>query len=235
MEQSLEESLNERSQRLLWIFVPLGTLATLFILVASFLTMSPKEVVAAPKGFQPYVASDRSFTCDAPQGWETVSVDSHAVMGGVLFKKGPAKIDITSDLAGSLMGDIAISADRQAENMEGMLKEMPGAAALMPNTPRKPPVEKLHEAEKKGMEKLYPGYEEQPMKVLQVPSGMGDARYSEFSVPGSLLSPAQHGYRVTILPTERRLTVLCLCPEKNWPELKPAFERVITSLKPGGG
>jgi hypothetical protein len=232
----MEEGLDERTQRLLWIFLPLGTLATLITLVGA-LVLRPKEVVAAPTGFAPYIASDRSFKCDAPQGWETISVDSHAVMGGALFKKGPAKIDITSDLAGSLMGDIAIASDRQAQGMEDMLKGMPNMPGMpeIPAALRKPPVEKLHEAEGKSMKKTYPGYEEQPMQVLKVPAGMGDGRYSEFTVKGTLMSPSQHGYRVTILPTERRLTVLCICPERNWPALKPAFERVITSLGPGGG
>jgi hypothetical protein len=236
MEVGLEEQLEARTNRLLWIFVPLGTLVMLFTAVMAFLTMRPKEVITAPTGFTAYVASDRSFTCQAPQGWNTTSVSSHAVMGGALFQRGSAKIDITTDLAGSLMGDIAVSADRQAENMEGMLQNMPaipGMPAMEPSAPRKPPIEKLHEAERKSMEKRYPGYQELAMQTVNAP--VGEGRFNEFTVPGSMLSPAQHGFRVTFLPPDRRVTILCLCPEKNWPTLKPAFEKVITSMAAGGG
>ena len=44
-----------------------------------------------------------------------------------------------------------------------------------------------------------------------------------------------HGYRVTVLGGERRFTILCRCPQRNWKILEPAFLRVIQSVAAGSG
>ena len=78
------------------------------------------------------------------------------------------------------------------------------------------------------------GYEETEMRAFTSP--LGEARVSEFTGERSgFPAPVKmHGYRTTILNNERRVTVLCECPESDWSRLKPAFDRVIGSLGPGG-
>jgi hypothetical protein len=178
--------------------------------------------IAAPKEFVKYSASDKSFDCVYPKGWEVTSASSHGVEGGALFKTGLAKIDITSDLAGSLMGDIA----RSAGNIGSGL--IPGVEPK-----RKPPVELLHQAGLKSATEANKNYQEQTARVLK--SRLGEARISEFTSGGTLLIPKMHGYRVTILGMDRRVTVFCKCPEGDWAALKPAFDRVLKSLTAGTG
>ncbi len=202
----------------------IGALVAIF-----FLKASKPESVPAPSAYAPFTAPDKSFACLAPKDWETQSASAHAVMGGALFKSGPAKIDITSDLMGSLMGDIVTASNAQAESLAGM---MPGGQ-LPAGMKTRPPVEQLHTAGKQALASRYGNYTEQTARPLRC--SLGDARYSEWTADGGFMAGKQHGYRVTILGGERRITVVSYCPESNWPTLKPAFEKVIASLQSGGG
>lgn len=198
--------------------------------------MRPPAPVAPPTAFSPYTAKDKAFACQGPQGWELEDFAGGGMNSGVLFKKGDAKIDITADLAGSLMGDIAAATDRMASGGEaaGGGISLPGVPGAGLGKARKPPVEKLHEAGKKSIAEKYGNYEEQPMKPVQ--TRLGEGRFSEFTGGGgNPFSPKVHGYRVTMLPADKRVTVVAVCRETDWKTLKPAFETTITSLSPGGG
>ncbi len=180
---------------------------------------------AAPTAFVTYKAPDNAFTCAQPSGWATTTVSSEAVMSGVLFKQGAAKIDITSDLAGSLAGDVAKASNAQTSNLEGMLP--PG----MNLPPQKPPVEALHEKGKKAIADDFTDYQEQPAQTFTSP--LGEARLSEWTANGGLMTGKLHGYRITILGNERRFVILCQCTDSDWPVLKPTFAHVVGSLAPG--
>jgi len=193
-------------------------------LIYFFVAQKP-EPIPAPTGFVAYTAKDQTFKCQAPKDWDREdSGTGGALMASAIFRKGNAKVDITSDLIGSLMGDIIESGDRQ---MSGML---PGGMAPQ----ARPAVEKLHLQEKAGMKSRIKGYEETEMRAFTSP--LGEARVSEFTgeKPGFPAPVKVRGYRTTILGNERRVTVLCECPEPDWSRLKPAFNRVIGSLGPGG-
>jgi hypothetical protein len=199
--------------------------------IAALLPGCGHERAAAPASYTAYTAPDKAFKCMAPAGWEASSSSSQAVMSGAVFHKGSAVIDITADLQGSLMGDIVrppamptgdLPPGAAPPGMERAVKEL-----------QKPPVEKLHEMGRKEVAETMSHYEEQPMKTMQ--SGLGDARYSEFTAGGGVFSEKIHGYRVTILGGERRVTVICRCPESDWSTLQPAFAKVVGSLTHGGG
>ena len=74
-----------------------------------------------------------------------------------------------------------------------------------------------------------PGYQEGPMQKLE--SRVGDARISEWTADGG----KTHGYRVTMLGSQREMTVICIAPERNWAILQPAFQHMIASVVPGNG
>jgi len=213
-----------------WLLGGLGLVFVGVLVALFFLRASKPSPIPAPAAFVPYKAADGSFACLGPKGWEKQGGASGAIRAGVLFKRDKAAIDITSDLAGSLMGDMARANNSQMESIAGMLPN--GVAANLPKT--KPPVEQLHVAGGKAMTKRMENFAEQPMQTLN--SSLGEARYSEWTADdNSLLHKGKlHGYRVTILGNERRVTVLCQCPDGDWKTLKPAFERVIASLAPGG-
>ena len=75
-------------------------------------------------------------------------------------------------------------------------------------------------------------YQEQPAKPWR--SGAGDARVSEFTAGGGMFAEKVHGYRVTILGSERSIEIICKCPETDWPTLQPVFAKVIASINSGG-
>jgi hypothetical protein len=179
------------------------------------------ERVAAPAKYTKYEASDRAFSCSAPEGWESVSSASQGTRSGALFRKGGALIDVDADLQGSLMGDIA----RATGNIgAGLVPGMEGK--------RKPPVETVHEMKEKEVAESMSHYQEQPAKPFR--SSAGEARVSEFTAGGGMFAEKVHGYRVTILGGERAITVIAKCPEADWPALQGVFGKVINSIKAGG-
>ncbi len=176
------------------------------------------EKLTAPTSYAQFKASDGAFQCDYPSGWESRSAAGQGVMSAGVFKKGGALIDVTADLQGSLMGDIARSTGNMMGGGDG---------------PTKSPVEKVHDLGRGEAAGNIKNYDEQPSKPLQ--TQMGEARLSEFTGGGGFLSSKVRGYRVTILGGERRIAILCKSPESDWATLQPAFQRVILSVRPGGG
>jgi len=189
---------------------------------AGWHSMSPKPVPAVA-AFGSYAAPDQSFVCESPTGWQMTSAASGAIQSGALFQSQAARIDITSDLQGSLMGDVARSANASMSNLEGMVSGL--------QVKQKPAIETVHDMGKKELEGKYKEYQEGPGKTYD--SKMGEARFSEYTADGGMLVGKLHGFRVTMLGGERRIHVFTHCQETDWPKLKPCFSRVINSIAPG--
>jgi hypothetical protein len=192
------------------------------------------DAAKAPTGFTPYVGSDKSFACQSPNGWKRSESGANGIMSSVVFTSGTAKVSVTSDLKGSLMADLTRANNAQTENLNGSLPEgmQEQAAAQMPKPV--PPVEKLHIAGKKSLEEKIGDYAENAMTPF--PCAFGEARLSEFTGDAGMLKGGKtHGYRATILSGDRRVTVVCRCPESDWSTLRPAFSTILQSLAPGGG
>ncbi|HEX5323475.1 MAG TPA: hypothetical protein VFW40_06795 [Capsulimonadaceae bacterium] len=201
-----------------WLGVGLAVLFIAVLVVIFIYRAQKPEPIPAPASYAKYTAMDNSFTCDQPQGWVTQSGASGGINSGVLFQRNSAKIDITTDLAGSLMGDITKAQNAQLGDMA------PGMTGDL-----KSPVEKLHEQGAAGMKEKLSNYQELPYKKFD--SGTGEACSSEYTGNGGLLVGKVHGYRVTMLSSERRVTIICQCPESSWEALKPTFRRVILSFQ----
>jgi hypothetical protein len=192
------------------------------------------DAAKAPTGFSPYVGPDKSFACQSPNGWKRSESGANGIMSSVVFTSGMAKVSVTSDLQGSLMADMTRANNAQTENLNGSLPEgmQEQMAAQMPKPV--PPVEKLHKAGKKSLEEKIGDYAENAMTPFQC--AFGEARLSEFMGDAGMLKGGKiHGYRATILSGDRRVTVICRCPESDWSTLKPAFGTIVQSLAPGGG
>lgn len=190
-------------------------LVVALVLIFIFRAQKP-ELIPAPASYIEYTAMDNSFTCDEPAGWATESGASGGINSGALFQRSAAKIDIDTDLAGSLQGDITRATNAQMGD-------------LMPGVVQESPVEKLHEQGADAMKQKLADYQEQPYKKFD--SDLGEACYSEFTGNGGLLAGKVHGYRVTMLSSDRRVTIICQCPESSWNTLKPAFLHVINSFQ----
>lgn len=184
-------------------------LLTALSLSALLLTGCGQAVV--PKEFKTYVAKDEAFKCDQPAGW---TVTGGGKSGNYLasFSSGGATIKIILDVTGSVLADIAKTSNQMAG----------GDDAQLPS-----PLEQMHELSGQSMAEDLGNFKDLNTAEIQIPIGL--ARKSEYTGSGSLGSQ-QHGYRVTSLLVDQRVTVICRCPEKEWKNLQPVFDRVIKSL-----
>jgi hypothetical protein len=212
-----------------WIGVGIAAaLVIALVLIFIFRAQRP-DLIPPPASYVKYTAMDNSFTCDEPSGWATESAASGGIDSGALFARSAAKIDITTDLAGSLMGDIQRATPDQTGVPLSMLSNATGQPLGGQPDDQKPPVEKLHEQGEDEMKQKLGDYQEQPYKTFT--GDLGEGCYSEFTGNGGLLAGRVHGYRVTMLSSDRRVTIICQCPESSWNALKPAFLHVINSFE----
>jgi len=126
---------------------------------------------------------------------------------------GGAEIRVEADFAGSLFGDIAKAGGGFGGNSE-------------------PPVARVHPMGTKAMKDEFSNYQEKEAKGFQS-KGMSEGRQSMFTADQTF-GGKTFGYRATLLTGDRRITVITTCPADNWKTLKPAFEKVIASLRQGG-
>ena len=199
-----------------------GLVLTALVLVGLiFLVRALRPViVTAPAAYKTYTAIDNTFSCDRPVGWKMHETRATSgALATVTFAKAHVRVRVVSDAIGSLMADGMTSSNASVEAIPGM----------PPPPPPKPAVEKLHEMDKSQLADSLPGYKEGEMQKLE--SRVGDARVSEWTADDGKM----HGYRVTMLGNQREMTVICISPERNWTVLKPAFQRMITSVVPGSG
>ncbi len=161
---------------------------------------------------RPLPGQGGQFACDAPKGW---AVDAGGKPDSpnsfAKFTRGGAEIKVTADFAGSLFGDMA----------------KPSGAGLGGDA--EPPVARLHPMGVRQMKEDYAGSEEREPKPVQS-TGMGEGRRSTFTASSSI-GGKNYGYRATFLSGDRRLAVVRTCPATYWKALKPAFRKVILSLR----
>ena len=92
------------------------------------------------------------------------------------------------------------------------------------------PVHVAHELYKKAAAEDYGDFNESKPTVFKG-SQLGEGRISVFTAAvEGLFGSKLRGYHVTLLTRDRRLTILCHCPEKEFAKLKPTFLAVCHSL-----
>jgi hypothetical protein len=212
------------------LFIALGLGVVVMAAIAFFVILKKPSAAKAPTKFSTYVAADKAFACQTPDGWRREeAVGGAGTLSRVTVTQGRARIRITSDLEGSLLADMS----RSPSGMAGMDGALPGGMRMSAEM-RKPPVEKLHDMGKKDMEENWKEYEES--KANPFPCPLGEARVSEWTGKGGTFGNSKmHGLRATILSGERRTRVTCSCPEEDWNTLRPAFSTVLRSIQRGGG
>ena len=188
-------------------------------------------VVAKIEPMKPYVAKDNSVSLMRPGNWKGHSRSENGVSHSVVFD--PAKsvhFEVSTDLAGSLFADVMKSSD---DSMQSLAGAMPGGAGLNA-APQKSPLEKLHTADGKLMEKderNYPGYEETDAKPTRI-SG-APALVSAFIFKGDGPDGEMHGKRYTALASDARVSILYYCPKSKQKELSGVFEKMTQSVRAG--
>jgi predicted DNA-binding WGR domain protein len=159
-----------------------------------------------------YAAKDGAFRLKAPPGWEMKDgARPDNTYSWVRFEQGSAKIEVRADVSGSLM--TGAPADGQYEEGSEFA-----------------PVQNAHELYKQTVKEEYSDLAESEPTLFKN-AGAGEGRISSFTAAGGgLFGGKTLGYRVTFLTNNRRVTVLCDAPQKEFAGLKPTFLAVCRSL-----
>lgn len=159
-----------------------------------------------------FTPKDGAFRVKHPPGWE-VETGSRPdnTYSWARFTQGSARIQVFADTAGSLMS--GAPADGQIEEGSEFA-----------------PVHRAHELYKKTVSEEYSDFNESAPTLFKGPS-TGEGRIATFTAAGGgLFGSKLQGYRVTYLTNDRRITVLCDAPGKQFAQLKPTFLAVSRSI-----
>jgi predicted DNA-binding WGR domain protein len=180
---------------------------------------APKDLAGAPADKAadaalvsiPFGAKDNAFALRYPAGWEMEDgARPDNSYSWVRLTRGSAKIQVFADVAGSLT-----SGPNSGQYEEGS----PMA-----------PVHGAHERYKRTASELYPDYKESEPAPFQG-SGMGEGRVATFTASGGgMFGSKLSGLRVTLLTNDRRISILCEAPPKEFEKLKPTFLALCRSL-----
>lgn len=160
----------------------------------------------------PFSPKDGAFSLRHPAGWKSdTGSRPDNTYSWATFTRGSAKFHVTADIAGSLMAGPNIAGDQ------------PSGSELAP-------VHRAHELYKKTASEEYSDYKESEPAPFPG-SQLGEGRVSAFTASaGGLFGSKLRGYRVTLLTNDRRITLLCHCPEADFEKLKPTFLAVCRSV-----
>jgi hypothetical protein len=155
---------------------------------------------------------DGAFKLRYPPGWETKTGSRpDNTYSWAKFWKGSANIQVYADIQGSLMS----GSDSAGQHEEGS---------------EFAPVHRAHELYKKTASELYSDYNESK-PVLFKGAGLGEGRISSFTASsGGPFGSKLSGYRMTVLSKDRRVSVICDCPQSAFEKTKPTFLAVCRSL-----
>ncbi len=154
---------------------------------------------------------DGAFRLRHPPGWKSDTGSRPDNMySWATFTRGSAKIRVTADTQGSLIS----GSDSARPHEEG--SELA-------------PVHRAHEHHKRAVSEEYSNYNEGAPALFKG-SQLGEGRIAAFTATSGLLGSKVRGYRTTLLTNDRRVTILCESPAKDFETLKPTFLAVCRSL-----
>ncbi len=159
----------------------------------------------------PFSPKDGAFKLRHPAGWtpETGSRPDNTY-SWARCTKDSAKIQVYADIAGSLM-----AGQSNVQHEEG--SELA-------------PVHGAHVNYQKTVSKEYSDFKESEPTLFKG-AALGEGRIATYTASaGGLFGGKIRGYRVTLLSNDRRISVLCECPEGEFEKYKPTFLAVCRSL-----
>lgn len=219
--------------RTIWIPSAIVFLALLLIFANQPLA------VPIPGPLVRYTSSDKNISLMKPSNWKATSRSSQAVISEVTFV--PAQnvnYKISADLSGSLMADLAKPiAPTENSFPDGVVPEgmRDQSGAGPPPRPQKSALRTMHELDKRIYTKLYHEYEEGETKQTSI-AGL-EAMESGFTykVSSTFSTREISGVRITLLTSDRRVSILYSCPKVMKLVLFPVFDQMTQSLQLGAG
>jgi uncharacterized Zn finger protein (UPF0148 family) len=96
---------------------------------------------------------------------------------------------------------------------------------------RLPPLEEIHQYLREATKKNFSSYEEGPERPITTEGFQ--ACVSDFSGKESLFSEKVKGCRASLVHAQHQYNVVCQCPAAQFEDVKPVFEKIISSLGTG--
>ncbi len=158
-----------------------------------------------------FAPADNAFRLRYPTGWATETGSRPDNMySWVRLTKGSAKVQVFADIAGSLMAG--------------------PSSGNYPEGSELAPVHGAHERYKKNASELYSDYQESEPALFKG-AGLGEGRIATFTGSGGgMFGGKIRGIRVTLLSNDRRVSVLCESPGKEFDGDKATFLAICRSL-----
>jgi hypothetical protein len=164
---------------------------------------------AVPTSYSTFSDGQNIFKIQYPAGWSCRS-GGNGTFSQASFSSGNAQIDVEADVAThALLSEIAVSGTVPVTTGD------PNATIT---------AQRAHWLEKTKFEDQHK--EEKAVTAL---TKLGNGVKSEFTGTSSFGGNI-HGYRATTMNEDKRIRVICQCPEDEWQSLKPVFDQVILSV-----
>jgi hypothetical protein len=211
--------------RAVWI----PSLLALAGMTVLFAKSGPRVIAPAP--LKLVSISDKSLALHAPGNWKPKIVSSHAVMSSITFKPDKTQyFEIESDLTGSLVAEMSRSSGAQAEAFQGM-PGFGGSTGMLPNDPKKTPLEKLHDRYGAMLKENYLEYTEGKTEHTQIAGQEALQTDFTYKTRDFFDSKTMTGRRLTALTGERSVTVEYRCIETRKKDLFPVFVKMVKSVQ----
>lgn len=211
-----------------------GSAFAAVLLVIGFFVFRTPPPVPAPTGFSSFTAQNNSFACETPDGWDLqptgeAGTKTDKQSDGIIMRKGNAEIRVTMvDVAGQMASELLFGSNPVPESVTG---SRAGS---------------LHKRSKKAFANRFKGYEEKAVGNIDSKMGgiyfsdskemMSDTQVTEFTATSNRwgLGGPLHGYRASLGGGQWIAAVTCVCSERDFQKLRPAFLRVIASVQEMG-
>ena len=174
--------------------------------------------VPPPSGLTHYVAPDRSFSVDIPQGWDVTwkqpdvqhNVDDYKL----IVTNGPAKIDIEVGTLSEFSRNALLS----------------GGNVTASDFVRDPSASLQEVTEFRGSYQVQNYHED--FMTARVKTKLGDAVYTDYKGKGGMfgIGGPVTGYRASICDGEKTYMLILQSPTKSWAGLEPTYLKVIKSM-----
>ncbi len=177
-----------------------------------------------------FTTGDQAIRILHPGNWKPYERGMHGVESELAFEPArSASLKIDIDLQGSLVADIARSADSQLTNLAGMV---PGGPAIVEH--RLSPTETMHAAQAIQMGRKisdYPDFKDGETTKEQIAGREAVVTDCTWSAPGLLGSRPVVGRRITLLSGDHHVSVVYGCLKEMEPIVLPVFKLMVDSLE----
>jgi hypothetical protein len=211
---------NRAVNRVIWV----SSLFAILLMIGAFARAPLKT--PKPGKLETYTTNDKTISILHPDNWEPKESGSQGTTTRVTFDPTDAvHFSVTSDVTASLIADIA-------KGDSSLLAQIPGSIGKAAN--KATPLESVHATQGARLQSNTGDYPEfADGQTSQAEIADHEAIITEFTYfkPSALGRISMVGKRITLLFTDRGISMICACPKEQTDALMPTFDRMINSVK----